>query len=196
MPVDLTHGADGELTGQVQRAEPERPFGLQVTPYDPVSGKRIAVGPPPAYAFASQFKVIVEDADILVCRYWDGFMYGDPVVVAKSYDNRRTPFDGDDALDSPVKVKVWDNDTLTETEVEVTYVYRTNYERVASIAGETDEVQVMSKPYRAGEIIVAIRVAGNRTRVGVQDPKDDTKRTAVEWVEIDSNKRWAKKTNG
>jgi len=106
--------------------------------------------------------LVTEEDDYLVCEDADANEY----LVAKPYELRRTPFDG-------------------ETIDGVTYTYISANEREADNGVDDPETQFITPNYRATAEIFAVRVQGD---TGVQGVGSND---LLVYVEIDQGRAWA-----
>lgn len=117
-------------------------------------------------------ELLGDAGDLLICRAFDGAESGSiDFVIAKPWDLRVTPFDG-------------------ETRDGITYTYTTSTSRTADDGSES-ETQVVVPSYVVGDVILAMSgVKGFPLRV---DLSGDGVTRNVDWVDINAAGRaWAK----
>jgi len=125
------------------RLKKTRPFGMQETPFNPLSGKRLKLGDVDGDIAVMDVLDFVSLPDSILCRKTDTYDDGQRIEVYKPYMLRRSPFDG-------------------QTVDEIEYVYSDNYSRTATGVedGEYDgeeEDQFVTPPYLIGEQIIAVK---------------------------------------
>ena len=118
-----------------------------------------------------QMKVAAISGDYITCHTFNGTETGeDEITVAKPYELRRTPFDG-------------------ESYNEIEYTYSDDVTREAD-NGSATETQVIVPPYVVGDVIYAMRNITGGTGLAVVMP--DGTEEEVEWVEMNSARAWTK----
>jgi len=78
MGIKVTHASEKNQPGVQRKPRPGRPFGMQRTPFNPMTGKYMPLGPEeqPAASGTSDievqaFKIYDESTEDLICREWD-----------------------------------------------------------------------------------------------------------------------------
>lgn len=115
------------------------------------------------------FYFVLDQGDYLVCE--DSASPANEFLVAKPYELRRTPFDG-------------------QTVAGVDYTYVSNSERDAD-DGVDQETQFITPDYVSGHEIYAIKPQGG---TGVTD--DSSPAQAVEYLEVNQGRAWAAEEGG
>lgn len=133
-------------------------------------GTRIVwIGPPITNGLHQQFKITGISGDYLTCTYWDNANDGAQVLVAKTYLNRQTPFDG-------------------ETRDGISYVYTDEQTRTATNDSAESITEIMTPAYVVGDQITGKYVANG---TGVADSDGN----AIVWMEDSDARTWCKDPN-
>lgn len=120
-----------------------------------------------------RYKIISQEQDILIVNgIQEKSETEGNVRVAKPFLLRRTPFDGDSRIAGGEKIS---------------YVYNSNFERVATNTSGTDETQVIVPSYTVDDEIWAVHGIVDQTGVRINDED-------VGWLDLNTDARaWAKK---
>lgn len=118
-----------------------------------------------------QMKVAAIGDDYITCVTFNGTETGEEeITVAKPYELRRTPFDG-------------------ESYNGIEYTYSDDVTREAD-DGSTTETQVIVPEYVVGDVIMAMRNITGGTGLVITMP--DGTEEEIEWIEMNSARAWAK----
>lgn len=173
----LRRWSRGQPLDHRQLNEPVEAINQMMTGVGPPRQTMGRVGAPAAISAVAQFKLVAPaDAfpDHLMCVTWDGTTEGtDIVLVAKPWDVRRTPFDGE-------------GDEIVEL-----YTYFTPTERDALIRiGRIVERQIIIRRYEVGVVLYATKNVKGGTGVTHED-------SPVVWLDDNrAGRAWAAKYIG